>query len=241
MHFSTNLGAEKMAKKETEKKQKNESTAEKVGSFILKNRIIFLTVIVVVVLCVVGFSVYLKAAESKTAKVLEEIEKIEFNLTKGTAGLEEKDLQSYYSKALDGLSKYTDKGGIAGARADLLSAEILFRTAKFSDAKEMYVNAAKKVKGTYLEPICYFNAAVAYEELNDADNAIDCYKKAVESKDFGDPTHALFSIARILQSKSDYIGAKEYYEKTIEKGENDAFASAAKTCIIQMQIDGKVE
>ena len=46
MHFSTNLGAEKMAKKETEKKQKNESTAEKVGSFILKNRIIFLNILI---------------------------------------------------------------------------------------------------------------------------------------------------------------------------------------------------
>ena len=51
---------------------------------------------------------------------------------------------------------------------------------------------------------------------------------------------ALFSIGRIKESSLDYEGAYETYEKIVSKNESDTWSNLAKTRILTLELEGKV-
>ncbi|MCR5613610.1 tetratricopeptide repeat protein [Treponema sp.] len=233
-----------MAKKNVaeNKKIENKTQIDKLGTFISSYKIPLIAIVCVVVLAFVGFVVFEKVYGSVKASNLTAVEKIEYTLSLDAAGLSDEELTARYDAALTSLEAYTKKGGIAGARANLLAAEILFRKNNFSSALENYLAAAKKTKGTYLAPICYFNAAIACEELNENEKALEYYQIAADDKEFADPTHALFSVGRLKEKALDYKGAKEAYEKiTAKNNSQDPWSNLAKTRILSMQVEGKTE
>ena len=82
----------------------------------------------------------------------------------------------------------------------------------------------------------------ACEELNDAAKAIEYYTLAAEDKNFADPTRAWFAVGRLKENSLDYVGAKEAYEKiTAKDNTQDPWHNLAKSRLISMQIDGKIE
>lgn len=231
-----------MAKKDNTKMPKKENQIDKVANIVTKHRVLLITIICVAVAGLVGFAVYEKVSSSIKDKQLSEIEKAEYALTTGTAALSEAELASYYDAALKAVEPYTSKFGIVGARAELLKAEVEFRKNNFDAARTSYINAASKVKKTYLAPQCYFNAGAASEEMNDTAKAIEYYTLAAEDKNFADPTRALFAVGRLKELNLDYIGAKEAYEKiTAKDNAQDPWSNLAKSRLISMQIDGKIE
>lgn len=233
-----------MAKKDVTKmpKTENKNTIDTFAGFVSKNRVVFISLVCLVIAGLIGFTVFEKVSSSAKDKDLGEIEKAEYALVTGTAALENEELKSYYSACLTAIEPYTSKGGIVGARAELLKAEVLFREQDFEAARTSYIAAAKKVKGTYLAPICYFNAASASEEMNDAAKAIEYYTVAANDKEFADPTRAWFAIGRLNEAALDYNKAKEAYEKiTAEENGQNPWYNLAKSRILSMQIDGKTE
>lgn len=81
----------------------------------------------------------------------------------------------------------------------------------------------------------------AYEDLNQFDDAAASYKKAWESKDFVMRAHAGFSYGRVLEGQEKYEDAKAAYEALNDQLPDDSFAKLAKTRLIQLKIDGKIE
>ncbi|MBQ0003078.1 MAG: tetratricopeptide repeat protein [Treponema sp.] len=233
-----------MAGKNVEKmpKKENLTSVDKVSNFVSANRVVLLSTICVVILGLVGYTIFLHFSQMNVEKDLAQIENIEFLFTKDAAGASEDVLKDKYDSALKNLEKYTSKGGIAGARASYLSAEIKFLQKDYSAAKDFYIAAASKVNKTYLSSICCYCAGVCFEELNDTDKALEYYENSANDKNFPDTTHALFNAGRIKESKLDYTGAKEAYEKiTAKNNPNDPWSNAAQSRILQMQIDGKIE
>lgn len=233
-----------MAKKKVEKmpKKENLSTVDKLGNFLSNNKVILLTVVCVVVAALIGYTTYLRINEKNVEKGLTQVEKIEYILTKNSAGLSESELNEKYDSALKALAPYVSKSGIVGARASYLKAEIYFNQKDCAAALDAYLAAAKKVNKTYLSSICYYCAGVCCEELNDTDKALEYYENAVNDPNFPDTTHALFNVGRIKEVKQDFAGAKEAYEKiTAKNNSNDPWSNAARSRILQMQVDGKIE
>lgn len=231
-----------MAKQNDAKIAKKVNNGDKIATVLTKNKNVFIGVLCAVVVCLAGLVVFHFVSNSAKDKDLGAIEQAEYLLTKDTAALSDEELAPYYEKAESAIEAYVNKGGIVGARASLLKAEIEFRKNNFDDARELYEKAASKVKKTYLAPICYYNAAVACEEMNDSEKAIEYYTMAAEHKEFADPTHAYFAVGRLKEAALDYIGAKEAYEKCSAKDNaQDPWSNLAKTRIISMQIDGKIE
>lgn len=233
-----------MAKKNVEKmpKKENLSSVDKISNFVSANRVVLLSVVCAVILGLVGYTIFLHFSQMNIEKDLTQVEKIQYLFTKDAAGASEADLNAKYETALKGLDEYKDKGGIVGARASYLCAEIKFLQKDYSAAKDLYLAAAQKVNKTYLSSICNYCAGVCFEELNDADKALEYYENAANDKDFPDTTHAIFNVARLKEAKQDYVGAKAEYEKiTAKNNPNDPWSNAAQSRILQMQIDGKTE
>lgn len=224
------------------KKPANVSTAEKVAGVISKYRIVLITIIALAVAGLICLAVVNGINSKQNKKDLEVIYTIEKELVEDAAGMSEAELQAKYEKAIESLQPFTSKGGIVGARAEMLSADVLLRQKKFEAARDSYVSAAKKAKGSYITGLCYFNAAVACEELNDNEKALEYYTLAANDKEFADPTHAWFSVGRIKEISLDYIGAKEAYDEIISRNNSDdPWFNYAKDRVLQMQIDGKIE
>lgn len=223
-------------------KNENAKPVDSIGNFIFRNRTVLITVVCLILAGLVGFMIFEKVSASVVSKALGQIDKAEFALEKDSLELSDAELMTRYDDTLKSVEPYESKGGIVGARALLLKAEIYFRKHDFEKAAGFYTDAAKKVKRTYLEPVCYFNAAAAYEELNDTAKALEYYEFAANHKEFPDPTRALFEIGRIKESSMDYTGAKEAYEKITAQGNaQNPWENLAKSRILSMQIDGKIE
>lgn len=233
-----------MAKENVTKMPKNEKTAklDKLGSFISTNKVVLYVIAAIIVAGLIAFFVTEKVIEKNTSEGITKIELIEHALLDNAEGLSDSELADRYTSALNNLSAYSSKGGIVGARADALNAEIFYRQNDFEKARASYLSAAKKAGKNYFASLCRYNAASASEELNDVDKALELYEIVAADENFADPTRALFAVGRIKESKLDFNGAKEAYEKILAKNNNnDQWANLAKTRVLSLQNEGKIE
>lgn len=222
-------------------RDENVTASVKVTSFITKNRIIFIGALVCFCVALAAFLVGSKIFASSKDKSLSKIEGIYFNLTDGSSILEEDEIIARQLEALDALSAYTSKGGIVGARANILSADISYQMEKYEDAANFYAATAKKSKGNYLYPIAMYNLAVMYEQLGKTQEASDSYKNAFEAKDSLFVCHAGFSYGRTLEALGNYAEAVNVYQKVYDEHPDEAWARLAKTRVIALQAEKKVE
>lgn len=220
---------------------KKASGEEKVGDFLARNLRVLVWIlaagIAAIVIYVIAFNIY----TSGVRKNLDKIEVIEYSLTKDGADLDDAMVSSRLETALNNLNPYLSKGGIAGARADMLAADIYVQKKDWEKAKDNYLLAASKKRGTYIESLCNFNAAAACEELGKTDEALELYRKVSEDKDFVDRSRAYFNAGRLLEGKQDYEGARASYEAIANLDySNDAWNDLAKTRVLRLRMDGKI-
>ena len=121
------------------------------------------------------------------------------------------------------------------------SADISFQKEDYSAAAAFYLAAADCGEDAYTAPLCFFNAAVSYEQACNNKDAVKYYEKASEYKDFLRRTHAIFSAGRVSESLQDFEGAKKFYSTLEEKYPSDSWTDIAKTRLISLKIAGKIE
>lgn len=231
-----------MAKKDSASMpvEKKLTTSDKVSKFIQKYRVLFIVLFCVILVGLVAYAIVDSKIEKNLSRELAKIEKIEKTLLDNSSDLSESELNTRLTEALSSLEKYIGKPGVIGMRAEYLKAEVLYMKKDFKSASDSYLKVASKSKGTYLSPLCYFNAASSLEEINDIDKALEYYQIAADDKEFLDPNHALFLVARIKEAKLDYDGAKEKYEKIISKEVKDSWANLAKSRLLVLENEGKI-
>lgn len=223
---------------ENEKKQ---TSSSKMNGFLDKNKKIFITILILVLVCLVGYIVVSKISNSTKEKNLAAIDEIQYTLTNESAALEEADLEARRATALEGLELYAKKGGIVGARANLLCAELLYQQGKYEDAIVAYKTTAEKSKKSYLAPLAYFNMAACYEQVNNLEEAANYYKLAADSKEFALAVHAKFSYARVNETKGNLAEAITAYTELYDKNPSDNWGKLAKTRLIALKAEGKTE
>lgn len=223
---------------ENEKKQ---TSSSKMNGFLDKNKKIFITILILVLVCLVGYIVVSKISNSTKEKNLAAIDEIQYTLTNESAALEEADLEARRATALEGLEPYAQKGGIVGARANLLCAELLYQQGKYEDAIAAYKATAEKSKNSYLAPLAYFNMAACYEQVNNLEEAANNYKLAADSKEFALAVHAKFSYARVNETKGNLAEAITAYTELYDKNPSDNWGKLAKTRLIALKAEGKTE
>ncbi len=123
----------------------------------------------------------------------------------------------------------------------MFCAELAFRQEKYEVAANYWKDAAAKAKKSYLAPIAYFNLATCYENLGNVDAAMENYKLAADNNDFVMRTHAMFSYGRILEAKADYAKAAAAYTELNDNFPSDSWAKLAKSRLISLKNEGKIE
>ena len=154
---------------------------------------------------------------------------------------EDSEITNKATECIENLAPYTKKGGIAGVRANMLSAELAYVLKDYDSAISYYSAAISKGKKSYTAPICYYNIGSCYEELNKLSDAVEAYKTAAEFDEFGMAPHAYFSQGRVLEAIGDFTGAAEAYNTLKSKFPEDSWSNLATTRLIELQIQGKAE
>ena len=222
--------------------KKNLSGEQKLGEFLGKNKIALICVLAVAVAAIAGYAIFFNVSSAVVKKNLDKIEVIEYSLTKDAAVLDESALASRRDTALSNLGPYLNKGGIVGARANMLAADIYGQKKDWQACKDAWLKAASKRKGSYIESLSSFNAAAACEELGQADEALALYEKVAADKNFVNRSRASFSVGRIKEAKEDYEGAAAAYEAIASyELSNDDWNDLAKTRLLDLKNKGLVK
>ncbi len=222
--------------------KKNLTGEQKLGEFLGKNRKALLGLLIAAVAAIAGYVIFFNVSTSIVKKSLDKIEVIEYSLTKDAAALDESALESRRDTALANLGPYLDKGGIVGARANMLAADIYGQKKNWQSSKDAWLKAASKRKGSYIESLCNFNAAASCEELGQADEALALYEKVAADKNFVNRSRACFAAGRVKEGKGDFEGAKASYEQIASFGlSNDEWNDLAKTRILELKKNGSVK
>jgi tetratricopeptide (TPR) repeat protein len=145
------------------------------------------------------------------------------------------------TQALADLEAYTGGKGVIAVRANMLKAELLYRDKKYAEASSAWVAAAEADTKAYTAPTSYLNAGGAAEERDDRASAISYYEKVVSYGDYPLLTRALFNLGRVKDENSDFTGAAEAYRKLVDEHAEDSWANIAKSRLLQLQAEGKVE
>ncbi|MBQ3799557.1 MAG: hypothetical protein II837_04585, partial [Treponema sp.] len=146
-------------------KEEKKGAQEKVESFMMRNRVPLLALIGLLAAAAVALCVVFGLVDSMRKKDLAALDAVEHALTKNSTDLSDSELSARQDAALAGLSAYLGKSGIAGARANMLAADIYFQKKDWTAAKDCYLKAASAGEKYYTAGICYYNAAVCAEEL----------------------------------------------------------------------------
>ena len=123
----------------------------------------------------------------------------------------------------------------------MICAEIAFQQKKYQESADFWKAAAKKAKKSYIAPIAYFNIGVCYEQLNNIDAAAENYKIAADNKSFVIKNHAKFSYGRVLEAQGKYAEAVSVFTEINDSNPDDSWAKLAKSRIIALKVQGKVE
>lgn len=218
-----------------------QTSSSKLSKFIEKNRKGLFIILICIVCFLIGYVTTSEVLKSSKNKILAQIDDISFELTDGGMSLEESEIKTRGEAALEKLAAFTGKGGVAGARANMLAADISYDLEKYEDSAAYWKAAAQKSKNTYLEPIALFNLGISNEELNKLDDAAESYKKAAECKGFVMAPHAKYSYGRVLETQGKYTEAAAVYKELNDNFDGDAWANLAKTRLLDLQINGKAE
>lgn len=221
--------------------RKDEDSSKKIESFISKNRTVILTVAVLLIAAAaVVMSVFLIRNSTKN-KNLAEIDAIEFAYAAKSNDLTEDEQAVRAEDALKALEGYTALSGVAGVRANLLTASIYNSKKEYEKASSFYEAAALADEKAYTAGISYFNAASAAEESGNSKKALELYKKAADAPFFPASVHASFSAARVEESLEAYEEAAAIYQNIVDEYTDSTWAKLSQSRLIALKAEGKIQ
>ncbi|HZK20141.1 MAG TPA: tetratricopeptide repeat protein [Treponemataceae bacterium] len=218
-------------------KKATKDTASKVGSFIEKNRIIIITVFIVVLITLITIIIATSVSKSIRKSGLEKLDTLTVELAQA-----QKDQEIDAIIVQDILMRAKDLAnsshGTVAARAHMFAAEISFRDKNWECAKESWLQAAHATDA-YTAPLCFYNAAICAEEMGDNESAIENYAAAISYESFALAPRAYFNMGRIHEQQGNYTNAIETYTRLVDAFASNDWANLAKSRIIALKVERK--
>ena len=210
-------------------------------AFLFKNRKPILAICLCCLLIAVLVCVFVVMRDAKTNKALAAIDTLEFTLVSSSDGIDEEEAASRYQAATQALERYLSMKGVAGARANMLAADIAFQTEDFQSALSFYQAAADCSRKTYLYAENVYNTAVCFQQLGQTSEALKLFLLSADQPDFYLASRALFNAGRICEGAGDFALAAEYYQKAVDFHSGEEWASLCQSRIIDLKAKGQID
>jgi tetratricopeptide (TPR) repeat protein len=213
------------------------SLTQKISDFIQRNRGGFLTGLIGIVAALVIFIAVTSIRDSINTKTLTQVEELSGRYDILRFDINDTSKDADIQALIDDCSNFAiNHKGYAGARAYSIVGSIYMDKKNWTEAVKAWNNAAAAGAGTYLEPVSIYRAAVAAEEQNNYQEAIDLYTKAA-AMNFPAAARAQFAIGRIQETQNNKDAALEAYRSLLSKWPNDGmWSNFAQSRIIALTI-----
>ncbi len=209
-------------------------------SAIVKSRFVIIVVLLALILVAIGVGIAMSIKNNNIEAGLSQLDSIEFrydslNRSSDTYAEEQEKIISEVENFVN------SESGIVKVRGLLFSADILFELEKWADARDAYIGAYEASKSSYTAPVALYNAAVACEELGEIDTAVEYLTQAIEFENFSLKPRAIFSLGRIEETRGNFSVAVEKYQELNDNYPSTTWTSLAKSRIIALETEGKVD
>lgn len=226
-------------------KHEKQTVANVISSWLIKYRVVLLSIICLLVVAAIVIGVVFAINENTRNKGFSELDSYSLEHTKL---LEDSSLASdeLLLKESDILAKIvklatSNKNNAVGSRAYMLAAEITFKNEDYTNAKDYWIAGANANKKAYTAPLCWYNAAIAAEELGLIDEAIANMDLAISQEEFSLKSRALFNAGRLEELRNNYEAAATRYNELNALFAGDSWANLGKSRLITLESEGKIE
>ena len=233
-----------MAKEKSENTEKSTGIMVKILESMQKHRKVIFIVLIALVVFFIGAIIFVTVRENLQENALVKVDDFERRYAEllffdefGFSDADHLFRLIELNVLLDELREFQRSAfGFASARAHVLSGDIHWEVGNLSLAENSWLDAARTARNSYLEPISFFNAAIAAEEQGNIDTAIAHFERALAGgDDFLYAARAQFAIGRLEESRNNVAAAIQAYETLLMRWFNDpVWANLAQSRIIAL-------
>lgn len=204
---------------------------EKISNFLYNNRTVLLVLLAIIILGVIGFSIYSEFSNSINEQASQGVEKAQElygEWTEAEVGEKEEIENEFFDVCEKVLTEYADSA--AAQKVLFIRGQVFAEKEDWQNAVNDYIDLAENFAVGHLTPIALTNAAVAYEAIENIDKAIETLERI--TKDFKGKSieyaHAVFSLGRLNEEKGNLDEADTFYSELIEEFPSSGWTKLAK-------------
>lgn len=203
------------------------------GGFFSKTQKFWIVFLILLVIAAIGTGVFTTLSAKAKINGANFLDSAVYNLMKANSTLEGDELVAAEEKFLSDVKSFADSNGKNGntVRAYMMIAQTYFKNGDWQNSLDAWVKAGDIAK-SYLAGISYYNAAVCYEQLADVTNAEKYYSLALNNDSFELKPHAMFSLARLLETQGKTEEAIAEYKNILNTYSDSEWADLANSRLI---------
>jgi tetratricopeptide (TPR) repeat protein len=211
---------------------------EQIEQFIQKNRKFIAAFAGLVVIVIAGIIAAFAIRDNLRNKSFSEMEELSRRYEVLRFDITSEEKNDEVDTLLSDIKEFAEKAsGYAHAQTWNIAANIHADRKEWPDAQASWINAAKAAAKTYLAPVAWYNAAVAAEEQNNIDEALQFYNESLAlSGYFPAAARAQFSIGRLQEGRNEKTAALESYRSLVSKWPQDpVWTNLARSRIVVLE------
>ncbi len=206
--------------------------------FLGKNKKVLIILGVAIVLILAGLWIGLSIADSTANKMQQAIDDLQVSFNTWVA-MEDKTSQEAVSTQENLISELSSltasrSNSYPSVKAAYLLGLMHYELGNFSQAREHFITASTKGAKTYMGSLSLFNAGVSAEGEGNVDLALEYYQQVYDmyGSEFAEGPKALFSVARLHESKQNRELAKAIFQQLIDEFASSEYAKLAQTRLV---------
>jgi tetratricopeptide (TPR) repeat protein len=216
---------------------------DKLSNFLSRHRTTLIAFVIVIAVAVVALFVVLQITTNRTEQSLVLVEDLQSQYGEWLR-LEPGERTSAFESLVSDITELADTypRTYAAQRAIYIHARALSELERWAEASEQYLDLADRFPEVYLAPISLTQAAVATENANEPELALDILHRLLDEYDSesGEIPRALFSIGRINEGLDNIAEAAESYNRLIDDYPASSWTNLARDRIISLSVQGRI-